>query len=373
MPSVDLVVKTPLARSTRVQQLEAMFDVPAENVSQLEWHGEVPLDAKPWNVGLIVGPSGCGKSVIMNDLFSAGRVHKWGNDSSVIDGFDASMSINDVTKICQAVGFNTIPSWLRPYRVLSVGEQFRVNLARSLSEDDDPIIVDEFTSVVDRQVAKIGSHAVQKYVRRNNRQFVGASCHYDVVDWLQPDWTLEPATMTFTWRHLQHRPKMDGRISQVNYGYWKEFSRFHYLTKTLHRASRCFALFVDGIPATFAGVLHRPHPRVRDIMGLSRIVTLPDYQGMGLAMILADALGSLYKAVGKRFHMYPAHPSFIRSYSHSDQWVLIRKPGQFIPFGERSTLRSQGKPPVGRPCAVFCYTGKAMDETLAKDILSTKV
>ena len=239
MPSVDLVVRTALARSSRVQQLEAMFDVPGKEASQLEWHGEVPLDDKPWNVGLIVGPSGCGKSVIMRELFSMGRVHQWDNDSAVIDGFDASMSIEDVTKICQAVGFNTIPAWLRPYRVLSVGEQFRVNLARSLSEDDDPIIVDEFTSVVDRQVAKIGSHAVQKYVRRNKRQFVGASCHYDVVDWLQPDWTLEPATMTFTWRCLQQRPRMAGRISQVNYGYWKQFSRFHYLTATLHRGARC--------------------------------------------------------------------------------------------------------------------------------------
>ena len=89
-----------------------------------------------------------------------------------------------------AVGFNTIPAWLRPYGVLSNGEKFRVDLARRLLEGGDLIAVDEFTSVVDRQVAKIGSHAVQKWARGKGRQFVAATCHYDLEDWLQPDWVL---------------------------------------------------------------------------------------------------------------------------------------------------------------------------------------
>ena len=40
--------------------------------------------------------------------------------------------------------------------------------------------MDEFTSVVDRQVAQIGAHAIQKYVRKHGRQFVAVSCHYDI-------------------------------------------------------------------------------------------------------------------------------------------------------------------------------------------------
>jgi ABC-type ATPase with predicted acetyltransferase domain len=77
---------------------------------------------------------------------------------------------------------------MKPQAVLSNGERFRVDLARRLLELPDPIVVDEFTSVVDRQVAKIGAHAVQKFVRKHNRRFVAATCHYDVVEWLQPDW-----------------------------------------------------------------------------------------------------------------------------------------------------------------------------------------
>jgi hypothetical protein len=115
----------------------------------------------------------------------------------VIDDFAGTLSMEQVSSACQAVGFNTIPAWLRPFYVLSNGERFRVELARRLLELSDPIVVDEFTSVVDRQVAQIGAHAVQKYVRRNKRKFVAVSCHYDIVDWLQPDWIFEPATMHF--------------------------------------------------------------------------------------------------------------------------------------------------------------------------------
>jgi hypothetical protein len=140
-------------------------------------------------------------------------------------------------------------------------------------------MVDEFTSVIDRQVAKIGCHAVQKLIRKQQKQFVAVTCHYDVVEWLQPDWMLEPATMSFQWRSLQRRPALDVEIARVGHDAWKLFAPFHYLTADLHRAAACYVLFVEGVPASFAGVLHRPHPKVDDIKGVSRLVTLPDYQG----------------------------------------------------------------------------------------------
>jgi len=73
MPRVDLVVRAPIERTPRARQLEALFDVPAVEQSELEWHGDVPLEGRDWNVGLIVGPSGCGKSTILRSLFGAPR------------------------------------------------------------------------------------------------------------------------------------------------------------------------------------------------------------------------------------------------------------------------------------------------------------
>src|ERR1039458_3202037 len=67
---IDLVVESELSQTSRVQQLQAMFDVPAAEKSRLEWHGELPIESHPWNVGLIVGPSGCGKTSIARQLFA---------------------------------------------------------------------------------------------------------------------------------------------------------------------------------------------------------------------------------------------------------------------------------------------------------------
>lgn len=348
-----------------------MFDVPRAAMSRVEWHLSFDLPEN-WNVGLIVGPSGSGKTLTARKMFGD-HFHpelEW-NGASVVDDFAKDQPMQAISEACQAVGFNTIPSWMRPFAVLSNGEKFRVELARRLLELPSPIVVDEFSSVIDRQVAQIGSHAVQKFARKTGKQFVAVSCHYDIVEWLQPDWILEPATASFTPRgSLQGRPKLDIEICRVGYEAWKLFAPYHYLTADLHRSARCYCLFVGGRPAAFGGMLHRPHAKVNDIMGLSRLVTLPDWQGLGLAMVLADTLGSAYRAIGKRMHTYPAHPALIRSFDKSPRWRLDKKPGTYSPrTGSGSKLA--GSKQGGRPCAVFEYCGARMDEAQARNLLAT--
>lgn len=356
MPRLDVIVSTEIERTPRVMQLEGIFDVPAQNKLTREWNAEIPLDEKEWNVGLIVGPSGAGKSTVARKLFGDPTAQKW-KAKSVIDDFDQKSTMEQITTACGAVGFNTIPSWMKPFSVLSTGERFRVELARHLLSDANPIVVDEFTSVVDRQVAHIGSNAVAKFIRKNKRRFVAVTCHYDVIEWLQPDWILEPATMTFRWRSVQRRPEINVEICRVDYSAWKLFAPFHYLTAELNRGANCFVLFADGSPASFAGILHRPHPKVRDIKGIARNVTLPDYQGLGLAFTLINALGAEYKALGYRLCNYPAHPVYVRSHDRSPLWLLKKKPGNFSPPNS-ATSGLDGRL-GGRPCAVFEYIGPA--------------
>jgi ABC-type lipoprotein export system ATPase subunit len=365
MPRIDLAVETRISTSVRAAQVSSMFDLPAQQKARLEWHGELPIEAKPWNVGLIVGPSGSGKSTILREIFGEPAAFDWAG-ASVIDDFDRRHSVDDVAQICQAVGFNTIPAWLRPYRVLSNGEKFRVDLARRLLGGGELIACDEFTSVVDRQVARIGSHAVQKFIRKAGRRFVAATCHYDLEDWLQPDWVLEPATMTFRWRAVQRRPGLECSIHRAPYDAWAQFARFHYLTADLHRSARCYVLSVDGHPAAFAAVLYRPHPRVSDIYGMSRLVTIPDYQGLGLAFALCDRVAAAYRTAGKRYHAYPAHPGLIRSFDRSPVWALERKPGMIGRSASGIESLSRG----GRPCAVFVYVGPGMPRQDAERLIT---
>src|SRR5438445_11854853 len=129
MSSIDVVVRSEVSNSVRVRQVSAMFDVPPQEKCELRWKGAFPIDAADWNVGLIVGPSGSGKSTIARHVFGEAADLAWGA-KSVIDDFASSISVETISEVCQAVGFNTIPAWLRPHAVLSNGEKFRVDLAR---------------------------------------------------------------------------------------------------------------------------------------------------------------------------------------------------------------------------------------------------
>lgn len=256
-----------MVTSPRILQMSAVFDLkPAEHL-RLEWDANLPIEERAWNVGLIVGPSGSGKSTIARELFGSSMVSEfaWPKDKPVVDSFPADMPIRDVIETLSSVGFNSPPAWLRPFHVLSNGEQFRVTCARAMVEHSGMVVLDEFTSVVDRQVAKVASNAIQKTIRRQQRQFIAVSCHFDIVDWLQPDWTYEPASGRFQWRELQRHPTLEFTVRECSHTLWRMFRQHHYLSGDIHKASRCFAAYIDGHPIAFNAMLHLPHAHTRNI------------------------------------------------------------------------------------------------------------
>jgi GNAT superfamily N-acetyltransferase len=151
------------------------------------------------------------------------------------------------------------------------------------------------------------------------------------------------------------------------------FSRFHYLTAELHRAARCFVLFAgeSRTPAAFAGLVHRPISnrkpgQPKSVIGVSRIVTLPDWQGLGLAFVLLDALGSAYAARRLHMHGYPAHPALIRSMDRSPMWALTKRPSiESYRIGATSTAPTVWRQGT-RPNATFRYVGPANEDAAQK-------
>ena len=88
-------------------------------------------------------------------------------------------------------------------------------------------------------------------------------------------------------------------------------------------------------------------------------------------MVLAEKLGAAYRAIGKRFRNYPAHPSFIRSFDRSPLWALTKKPGKIQGMQHQIGFRGSGRilQVRGRPCAVFEYCGPAMGNDEARALL----
>jgi len=151
---------------------------------------------KNWRVGLIVGKSGSGKTSIAKKVFGDFINLEW-DKRPLIDNFSDKLSMDEITFALGSVGFNSVPFWLKPYNVLSNGEKSRAALAR-LALENDLVVYDEFTSLVDRDVAKSTSNSVQKLFRKINKNFVAVTCHYDVLEWLNPDWLYNTDTKDFT-------------------------------------------------------------------------------------------------------------------------------------------------------------------------------
>ena len=196
MPNFDIIKEVNPKESFRVASIIGKFDLQTKNIKE-HFTGEIDLDSD-WQIGLIVGSSGTGKSTIAKQLFSNAYITKFKYlAGTILDDMPKESSVEDITKAFNSVGFSSPTSWLKPYDVLSNGEKMRVDLARCLLENRDLIVFDEFTSVVDRTVAQIGSFAMQKAIRKTNKKFIAVTCHYDVNDWLLPDWIFDTNKMEF--------------------------------------------------------------------------------------------------------------------------------------------------------------------------------
>jgi len=140
-----------------------------------------------WNIGVIYGGSGTGKTTLLKE-FGALKEDSFDENKPLISNFDW-LEPKEATFLLSAMGLASVPTWLRPFHLLSNGEQYRAALAYKVgkAKDNEVILIDEFTSVVDRDVAKAMSNALQKYIRRNNKRIIVASCHFDIMEWLLPD------------------------------------------------------------------------------------------------------------------------------------------------------------------------------------------
>ena len=360
MPSADIVKSVNINRTPRVMQLEGIFDIPPSKKASEKWGVNIPFSKKKWNVGLIVGPSGCGKTIIINELFKDYIYNSfdWLPNNAVVDNYPKGMGIKDVSKLLNSVGFSSPPSWLKPFRVLSNGEKFRCHVARAMAESKDFFVIDEFSSVVDRTVAKIGSVAIAKTVRKYDKQFIAATCHYDIEEWLQPDWVYKPVGNEFKWRLLQHHPKINLEVRKVHTDAWEYFRKHHYLSQVVNKSAQCFVSFVEGVPASFFGYIHLVNNVLKNTKKGHRNVCMPDYQGVGIGSRLEDYIASCLRLSGYDYIAQSSHPARIHYCANSKDWKLINKTK--VNVNKIGKSRGKGGTPSGGSGNYQQYLGRVL-------------
>lgn len=331
MPNFNIIKESRPNKSFRVSNVLGTFDLQNEKIRE-EFKGSIDIEGLEWQIGLIVGASGTGKTTITKEIFGDNLFDSFEyKELSFLDDFEDNLSSQEIFKMLNSVGLSSPPDWLKPYSVLSNGQKMRVDLARLLLKQDELVVFDEFTSVVDRDIAKIGSFATQKAVRKTNKKFIAVGCHYDVEDWILPDWVFDTNTMTFKVKSKKKdRPPIKIEIFECKdpkrkTEYWKMFAKYHYLNHSFNKASKVFIMKVNDNISGFCSALHFPHPKAKNIIKEHRSVLLPDYQGCGLGNFMSDWVASYFVQNDYRYRSVTSNPSMIFSRKRNKNWILDRK------------------------------------------------
>ena len=283
------------------------------------------LNSFEWNVGVIYGGSGSGKSTILKELGGIKTI-EFDVDKPLISNFDW-LEPDEASRVLTSIGLSSVPTWLRPFRLLSNGEQYRAYLAYLVasSKEGETILVDEYTSVVDRDVAKAMSLALQKYIRREKKKVILASCHFDIMEWVMPDWIYTPLKGGGLERpdYLRlGRPEISLQVSRVEPQTFDFFKKHHYLTESVNR-TYTFLLFEWNNKPIAINVIGRHLGKNGGfkVFRESRIVVHPDYQGMGIGSKISEFCGGILKSIGGKFYTKTINPALgIYRNNHTDNW-----------------------------------------------------
>jgi len=280
-----------------------------------------------FGLGVIVGASGTGKSTLLEE-FGKPEAHTWDPSKSIASHFQSPVEANEKFS---AAGLMSVPTWVKPYHVLSNGEKFRADLARSLK---DGAVIDEFTSVIDRNVAKAASTSMSKYIKRNNvKRVVLATVHRDIIEFLEPDWVIDTDKGEWSTGRWLHRPQLDVTIYPAENSVWSYFAPHHYLSEQLNKASHSYLAVWEGQIVGFASAMTYPSGTVKNAWREHRLVVHPDYQGFGFGPKISEAVAQHYLDQGKRYFSKTSHPRLGEYRDSSPLWKptsknhMIRKDG----------------------------------------------
>lgn len=336
------------------------YDIQNKEESNVIVENNIRLDFE-WNIGVIYGGSGTGKSTLLKSFGSIVESN-FDNEKSLISNFDW-LTPEEASHLLTSMGLSSIPCWLRPFSTLSNGEQYRANLAYCVSKakENEVILIDEYTSVVDRDVAKAMSNALQKYIRREKKKIILASCHFDIMEWLNPDWIYSPNKRRVERPECLRleRPKIELEIFRCRYETWKIFKQHHYLSQDLNQSAQCYIVLWNDKPVSFLGIL--PFPGVGDskTRRISRIVTLPDYQGLGIGKKLIDYFASLYYKIDSQMYIRTINPALGISLTKDKMNWEPTSSNLKADFGKDTS----GRKLLNRPSYSFKYIGKKSEDS----------
>jgi ABC-type lipoprotein export system ATPase subunit/GNAT superfamily N-acetyltransferase len=280
---------------------------------------KIPHLADKKGIILLVGTSGSGKSTILRENGLESNI-TFDTSKSIIDNFS---SPEKGEMLLLATGLRSIPTWFRSIDKVSNGERHRAEIALTLDKGID--VIDEFTSVVDRDTAKSLSVTIRKYFSKLSKEIksdriILASCHHDIIPWLQPDYIYDTDKQDFIQKDLLRRPDIEIEIVSSSVKDWVYFKKHHYLTSEMSKAVHCYTAYWGDKRVAFLSVIHGTGFPVTSYWRESRLVVLPEFQGLGIGKLLSDTIAKEYVSRGLRYYTKTAHPALGEYRNNSPLW-----------------------------------------------------
>lgn len=363
MQNIVVHLQSEVSTSFRCQKAANSLDIDVEKKSI--HHLEIAADlSTPFNVGLVLGASGSGKTTLAKKVFGDNCFESMIDLSKpIIDQFPADWSYDDCAVALAGMGLTAVPCWIRPAYTLSNGQRARAEAALLLAQSSrDTIIIDEWTSVVDRTVAKVMSHCLQKYARRTKKRIIVLSCHYDVIEWLNPDFVIDCNVAEYTDRRamvgaFKRADQLRLDVREIGRKSWKSFSKYHYLSDNLPGGKiytyglfegdtqigfQCFAAYIIGNHTTFFS---------------NRTVIHPDYAGLGLGIRLINETSKDMVRRGFRVKAKFSSLPIYKAMARQAEWVCtkISKPLKKGKLGDYKGGSQKKQKEAAIRSKVICY------------------
>lgn len=331
--NIEVILKSEVNKEFRCQVAANSLDIDVEKKSIHHLKIDNINIPDKWNIGLVYGNSGSGKTTMIKHLFGDKIFEvKLDEDKPIINQLPEDMSYEDCAKMLNGIGLNSVPCWIRPVKTLSNGQRARAEAVYLMTQSDEIIFIDEWTSVVDRTVAKAMSLCLYKYAKRNNKRLVLCSCHVDILEWLNPDWMIDCNKQKFILPESEDfffnkREQLQFEIKEIERASWKYFSKYHYLNERLPGGKLyLYGLFHNGNQIGFQCFANYvPHRKGTIIIYHSnRVVIHPDYNGLSLGMKMVDKcsellLQKIHCRIMAKFSSTPMYKSRIKN----EQWKYL--------------------------------------------------
>jgi GNAT superfamily N-acetyltransferase len=142
------------------------------------------------------------------------------------------------------------------------------------------------------------------------------------------------------------------------------FARHHYLTGGLAASARCYGAWVEELRSADCG-LWNDDPVAFCAVGatlgwkgrkhIARLVTLPEFQALGIGGRLLDSVAEMETGHGTRVTITASHPAVLSHCSQSPRWLLVevKKAGSTRQRFRGREIRSS----MGRAVAGFAFQG----------------